>query len=657
MFYDFWKAHSFQEGKLSREIFPYLEPRDSKIEIMPMRVWQRLPPPTKLKCAGRARLLISLSRSTMPKRTFQNSRPVKRQKGSTKRESIKEGSTEEILLADVRDLLSSHDKSGVGHDRSDEQDQVEALSTFSPPERFNEVEVKISQLSSTGDGLGLTDTSDHVYVVPFTLPGETVKARVVNYFPRDKYTLTDFISITKPSPSRDNSLVKCPYFAKCSGCQFQMLSYEEQLVHKKNIIQKAYQNFSSLPPELIPKIGDTIGSPLQYGYRTKLTPHFDGPPGFLSRKAKRSHADIKWNEAPPIGFMQKGTRKTLDIEDCPIGTDVVRLGLKLERKRVVDGISLFRKGATLLLRESTKRVSKRKDGNDTATPTKAEQESIDIANERPKASVNGTIPRNPQTETETDADAEDSPPYTEEKACITDQNAISTEFVDDYLFTNPAGSFFQNNNSILPTFTAYIREHILKKPADRSYTPKSDAVVNPSSPSTSGEEKPITNLIDAYCGSGLFSITLSPLFARTLGIDIAGASIRCAHANALINDISNTNFLAADASSVFAAVTFPADETAVVLDPSRKGCDEGFLKQLMNYGPRRVCYVSCNVHTQARDVGLLVKGMEVPRKMVKGDAVWVERREVKYRLESLRGFDFFPQTGHVEGVAMLERVD
>ena len=600
--------------------------------------------------------MIFLPQSTMPKRPFHNSHPVKRQKASTKWESIKEGSTEEILLADVRGLLSSHDNPGLGHGRSDEQDQVEAVSRFSPPERFSEVEVKVSQLSSTGDGLGFTDTSAHVYVVPFTLPGEIVKARVVNYFPRDKYTLTDFISIIKPSPSRNESLVKCPYFAKCSGCQFQMLSYDEQLVHKKNIIQKAYHNFSSLPLELIPKVGDTIGSPLQYGYRTKLTPHFDGPPGFLSRKAKRSHTDIKWNEVPPIGFMQKGTRKTLDIEDCPIGTDAVRLGLRSERKRVADDISFFRKGATLLLRESTKRVPQRKDGNDTATPTKAEQESIDIANERPKTSVNGTIPPIPQTETETDA--EDSFTYTEEKTCITDQNAISTEFVDDYLFTNPAGSFFQNNNSILPTFTAYIREHILKKPADRSSTPTLDAISDPSSsPSPSGEEKPITNLIDAYCGSGLFSITLSPLFTHTLGIDIAGASIRCAHANALINEVSNTNFLAADASSIFAAVTFPADETAVVLDPSRKGCDEGFLKQLIDYGPKRVCYVSCNVHTQARDVGLLVRGMEVQRRVVKGDAVWVERRDVKYRLENLRGFDFFPQTGHVEGVAMLERVD
>ena len=605
----------------------------------------------------------------MAKRKLHDGYPVKRQKPSPKWKSVKEGSSEEVLLADIKSLLSTCDSPDVQSDDKDGQNHAEAPKKpeFFPPERFSEIVVKISQLSSTGDGLGLATASDHVYVVPFTLPGEVVRAKVVKYFPRDTYTLTDFISVVEPAPSRNDALVKCPYFAKCSGCQFQMLSYEEQLAHKKTIIEKAYRNFSSLPPELIPAIGDTIGSPLQYGYRTKLTPHFEGPPGIMSRKARRGNVEIKWDEVPPIGFMQKGTRKTIDIEDCPIGTDTVRLGMKLERKRVTDKISVFRRGATLLLRESTKRVPRPKDGNDTPKPSKAEQESIDIAAERPETSTNGTIAPEPQPLVwvrTSETNPKDSLPYTEEKTCITDQNAISTEFVDSYLFTNPAGSFFQNNNSILPTFTSYIREHILPpslktKYLDRSCTPRSNTSSKPSPPpsGSAAEKKPITNLIDAYCGSGLFSITLSPLFTHTLGIDIAGDSIRSAHANAIINDIPNAEFMAADASALFSAVKFPPDETVVVIDPSRKGCDEGFLKQLLNYGPKRVCYVSCNVHTQARDVGVLVHGLLVEKEVEKEDGRWIEKREVRYQLESLRGFDFFPQTAHVEGVAMLERVD
>ena len=66
------------------------------------------------------------------------------------------------------------------------------------------------------------------------------------------------------------------------------------------------------------------------------------------------------------------------------------------------------------------------------------------------------------------------------------------------------------------------------------------------------------------------------------------------------------------------------------------------------FGPRRVVYVSCNVHTQARDVGVLVD---------RGLRGWKGEKGGRWEIESLRGFDFFPQTGHVEGVAVLARVD
>ena len=191
--------------------------------------------------------------------------------------AVKEGSNEEVLLADVRHMLSAQSLSDESEsETASEQKSPRTKPGFSPPERFSEVVVKISEISSTGDGLGLASTSDHVYVVPFSIPGDIVKAKVINYFPQENYTLTDFIEVIEPAANRNDSLVKCPYFSKCSGCQFQMLSYGEQLIHKKTIVEKAYRNFSSLPPELIPIIGDTIGSPLQYGYRTKLTPHFDG---------------------------------------------------------------------------------------------------------------------------------------------------------------------------------------------------------------------------------------------------------------------------------------------------------------------------------------------------------------------------------------------
>ncbi|CAI6249461.1 unnamed protein product [Periconia digitata] len=494
------------------------------------------------------------------------------------------GSNEEVLLEDVKDLLKRL--------------SLETKENSNLPELRSEIKVDIKEISSTGDGLGVQQDSDsdQVYVIPFTAPGDTVTAKIFKHFTKEKYSMADLVAVQTPSQHRDDSLVNCPYFSTCSGCQFQMLPYEYQLQHKKSIVAKAYKNFSNLPPELIPTIGDTIGSPLQYGYRTKLTPHFDGPPD-ARRSDGRNGIRRKFNEVPPIGFMKKGTRITIDIEDCPIGTDAVRKGNKRERKRVVDNLSNYHKGATLLLRESTQRIPK---------------SDFDVSKED-----------------DDDAVIEDRGDFIHKKTCVTDPNAKTTEYIDDFQFVNPAGSFFQNNNSILPVFTQYIRENILP-------------------PQSSGHQ--ITHLIDAYSGSGLFTITLSALFQSSLGIDISSSSITSATTNATLNNLppSSARFIAADAAALFASIETPASETVVMIDPPRKGCDESFLRQLVEYGPARVVYVSCNVHSQARDIGVLVGGMMgVDGGLGKGEGC--------YEIESIRGFDFFPQTGHVEGVAVLRR--
>lgn len=532
-----------------------------------------------------------------------------------------EGSNEEVLLTDVKRLLAAQaviEDSGQGASRP-EQPQCPP---YAPPERFSEVQVTISDLSSTGDGLGLCSTLDHVYVVPFTLPGDIVKAKIVKYFAQERYTLTDFVRVITPAGKRDDALVRCPYFSRCAGCQFQMLSYADQLIHKRSVIVKAYQNFSNLIPELVPPIGETIGSPLQYGYRTKLTPHFDGPLGILKKNRKLNGVERKaFEDVPPVGFTLKGTRKTIDIEDCPIGTDAVRLGMTKERKRVAAMFNTFKKGATLLLRESTSRKPKLHPG------AGAEGSGLQVISkeimedENPNILKEEIIP--PDSVVDQNASSNislDSFSHEDVKTCITDSNAISTEFVDDFKFSNPAGAFFQNNNSILPKFTAYIREHSLPK-------------------DTTEGSLPIKYLIDAYCGSGLFTVTLSSLFSSSTGIDIAGGSIKSARENAAQNQVNNASFMTADASALFREVHYPPDQTVVVIDPPRKGCDDTFLHQLLRFNPIRVVYVSCNVHTQARDVGMLVHGS----------------KEGRYEIESLRGFDFFPQTSHVEAVAILTR--
>ena len=555
----------------------------------------------------------------MTQKQFHQGKAAKRQRLETN--PVNDGrSNQAVILADVQSLLSRHKalkQAKPTEDGTGEANSMEPLS-YIPPERFTEVEVRISELSSTGDGLGLASTSDHVFVVPFTVPGDLVQAKIVNLYPQAHYSHTDFVKVITPSPQRDDSLARCPYFAKCAGCQIQMLPYELQLQHKKTIVEKAYRNFSGLTPNAIPAVGETIGSPLQYSYRTKLTPHFDGPPGSMSRKAKRTKPSERkrFEEVPPIGFQLKNTRKIVDIEDCPIGTDAVRAGMKTERKRISEEIAKYTKGATILLRENTLRKPNPQPEQELPASIPSQPQSMDASSQAEPPSATGYQPN----ETIVDGGHREPSSYTEEKTCITDSTAISTEYVDDFEFRNPAGAFFQNNNSILPKFTDYIRQRI-----------------NPES--SEENEKPIEYLIDAYCGSGLFTVTLSSLFSSSMGIDVAGTSIVSARENAAANKVSNASFMTSRAHKLFEKVTYPPEKTVVITDPPRSGCDVLFLQQLLKFGPRRIIYVSCNVHTQARDVGVLVEGV--------GDC--------RYEIESLQGFDFFPQTGHVEGVAILAR--
>ena len=535
-----------------------------------------------------------------------------RYKKVKKQKAAKEGSPGEVLAWDVKELLDKHSTLDVPHPKT-------GSSPVPLPERFARIELIIEALSSTGDGLAYDPVTRRVYVVPFGVPGDTIEAKIVSDFPAERYVTTDFLQVIKPSDKRKDSLVRCPYFQTCSGCQFQMLDYTTQLEHKKQVIEKAYKNFSGIDAKHVPVVEDTHGSPRQYGYRTKLTPHFDGPSGSDPERISLVDGKRRWRVAPPIGFMRKGKPGTLDVEDCPIGTDAVRAGLRAERERVAKEIHTYKRGVTLLLRESTRRTPKQDGDNQNGheeTPAEAVlRDRVRIQEEHADEMV--------------------------EKTCMTDPKATATEYISDFKFHMDAGSFFQNNNSVLPDFIAYVRSHAFPPPS--SMDPRST-------------EKGIRYLVDAYCGAGLFTVTLSAAFKACTGIDISWSSIEAARRNVQENGITNATFQAADAPAIFESIVFPADETVVVIDPPRKGCDDSFLRQLLRYGPKRVVYVSCNVHTQARDVGTLVRGLPAPASEDGGPCPpLAEDETITYDIESLKPFDFFPQTSHVEGVAILAR--
>jgi tRNA (uracil-5-)-methyltransferase len=620
---------------------------------------------------------------------------TKRFKEQQDRGNTTSGTVEEVLDVEARTLLERlRVESGAqaGDEKNDMNRELHLEGGASRPERpepRTELELEIQELSSTGDGLAYAPdkNKDFIYVVPFAVPGDTVLAKTYPQKPdRRAWTKVDFVKIVSPSARREGVTPRCPYFGTCSGCQFQMLPYEAQLAHKKTIVEKAFRHFSNLDPSLVPAVDDTIGSPLEYGYRTKITPHYDG--------CSRSNPWKQGDEPPPFGFGKKNQNegRVLDIEQCPIATEVLNAGLKIERKKVAQTFWKKRTGTTVLLRESTKRevlpdgrVEIHSDLEDEAAGAgaRASDDATAAAGAQDLSSLPLEFPGPPSSTSSSPSTTQITytyPHFRDVKTYTSDHRAVTTEHIGPFTFKTQANSFFQNNNSILPTFLSYIRDNILPSPPPPPPSP-SPCV---SSKSTRPPPPPIKYLLDAYCGSGLFSIALASRFSSVLGIDIDGPSIQCARENATINSAvhnhlrgvtngngnekgqdkgtlsSNLGFIASDAQRIFDDVPFPAAQTVCIIDPPRKGASRDFLHQLSVFGPRRVVYVSCNVHTQARDVGMLVAGMEEGTteganfKSGKGAA---PQKRWRYEIEKVGGFDFFPQTGHVEGVCFLNRVE
>ena len=168
---------------------------------------------------------------------------------------------------------------------------------------------------------------------------------------------------------------------------------------------------------------------------------------------------------------------------------------------------------------------------------------------------------------------------------------------------------FQNNPFILPEFVNYV--------------------------AAEAAQDGCTHLVDAYCGSGLFALSLAHKFEKVAGVEVSETSADFARRNAQLNKLANVEILTSSAEGIFADLTFQGENTALVIDPPRKGCTEGFLDQLAKFGPRRVVYVSCNPATQMRD--------------------FVQLNEAGYTVEKIQPFDLFPHTRHLECVATLTR--
>jgi len=395
----------------------------------------------------------------------------------------------------------------------------------------------VTTLTNLGLGLGRVALGGSdagpkwVVMVAFALPGERVRARIFRN--HSNYSEADLVEVISASPHR--IAPRCPLFGRCGGCQYQNLRYEEQLEWKRRQVAELMEHMAGLKLAVAP----VIGSPRPFGYRSKITPHFNAPGS---------------GREPAIGFLRQGSRfEVVDVPRCEIATEPINARLSQAREEIIKraGEGALKRGATLLFRDAGGVVT-----------TRHEDRVV-------------------------------------EEVALGPGETLRLGFL--------ARDFFQNNPHILPAFAGYVRDQARSSGA--------------------------RFLVDAYCGSGLFTLASARAFDRVVGVEVSESSVAFARDNAGANGIANASFTAGDASAIFSGLEFHGRDTAVVIDPPRKGCDGAFLGQLLGFRPRAVVYVSCDPATQMRDLSsFLAAG---------------------YAVRAVQPFDLFPQTRHLECVITL----
>jgi 23S rRNA (uracil1939-C5)-methyltransferase len=149
----------------------------------------------------------------------------------------------------------------------------------------------------------------------------------------------------------------------------------------------------------------------------------------------------------------------------------------------------------------------------------------------------------------------------------------------------------------------------------------------------SGREK----VLDLFCGIGTIALALALDAGEVWGVELVEEAVRDAIENAKLNDIDNTSFFAGDVRLVMRELLEQSGSPdVIVVDPPRAGLSQKVVRRIIEAEAQRIVYVSCNPTTLAPNARQLVD-------------------DGGYTLKTVRPVDMFPQTPHIECVALLER--
>lgn len=469
-------------------------------------------------------------------------------------------------------------------------------------------QVRIHDISQNGNGLGTYDHPNGMkwtLEVPFTTKDDLAEVLILKK--HDQVHTCRLLQILESAPSR--TAPRCKHFATCGGCRWQHLSYTEQLERKEQFVRHCFSDIAT--PSLT--IHPILPSQDPWEYRNKMEFSFSS-----NREGDKF-----------LGLILASSRgKVINLTECHLVHPWFIQGLTAARQWWIDSDLLAyhpskNSGSlrTLTLREGMRTGDRMAILTVSGNPDYALKErhlqglvaalrnAVEIPGSDNKLSIFLRIQQiakgSPTNFYEMLLYGPDSIKETMEIQASANSKASHLEFN-----ISPA-AFFQPNTSQAEKLYSLVLQ--------RGQIP-SDAVV-----------------YDLYCGTGTLGICLAKHVKEVVGVEISAESSLDARTNITLNGISNMRVITGSVGKILAdneqTHAFPPPDV-VVVDPPRAGLDSQTIQLLVKLKPDQIIYVSCNPVTQASNVGELIQG--------------------GYRLESLQPVDQFPQTVHIENIAILK---
>ncbi|MBI4676030.1 MAG: 23S rRNA (uracil(1939)-C(5))-methyltransferase RlmD [Elusimicrobia bacterium] len=452
--------------------------------------------------------------------------------------------------------------------------------------------VRIERMAPEGSGIGRVQ--GRVVFVPFAAAGDLLEVEVTAAKPT--YLRARILRVLEPGPGR--VMPRCPLHfdpsrsgPACGGCDWQHLDGERQLQAKRDIVADALKRIAKTG---LAPVEPVLPSPRAWTYRNKVQVPFGRAPD---------------PGAPALaGFYSAGSHRIVPLEECPVQTD---LSVRILRR----------------VRDLAAGLGWRPYEEDTG---RGWLRHLFIRTNSEGQALVAIVTRDESLPRGSEFVREARSSFPQVVGLYQNVQPLRTsvilgpvwkrlwgsrglkERVGRLRFICSPGSFLQVNSEA----AALLYDQALAALTE------------------GGRAFPLA--FDVYCGVGAISLWIAGRTGRVVGIEGSRTAVQDAILNARANGVRNVRFLAGRAEGLLAkAIREAAGPAAAVVDPPRGGLTPPVLRGLTARAIERVVYVSCDPATFARDAGYLGRS--------------------GLRLRRVQPLDLFPQTSHVEIVALLDR--